>query len=219
MSVPMYAGMCSGMYACTWRARDVGIYRHRVSCYIHTYRTTAKRSAKRSQDGPPHLPAATAATGAEPVCAAASSGADRCSGFRPAPSVRAARWPGASESPASAADERTPAKRSRPRAAQVRVSTHGGTLRTRHGVLCVLTPAVCGSVLVSFPASTVGGGCGGAGAPAICVGVAVNARMCAREAVHTHPGRSRVSPVRPHAAESHPWSRAPGNAHGRCKRP
>ncbi len=73
---------------------------------------------------------------------------------------------------------------------------------------------------MSFTASTfIGGGGGGSGAPVVCAGEAVNARMCARQGVHAHCGCSRVSPVRPHAAESHPWSIAPGNEQGRCKQP
>ena len=128
MAVPMYAGTCSGMYACTWRERDVGIYRHRVSCYIHTYRTTAKRSAKRSQDGPPYLPAATAARGPDlsalrprpaPIVAAALDRRRQCA-LRDGP-ARRSRLP-------RTADERTSAKRS-----QVRRSTQSGTLRTGQG--------------------------------------------------------------------------------------
>ena len=44
-----------------------------------------------------------------------------------------------------------------------------------------------------------------------------DAGRCARKAVHAHSGCSRVSPVRPHAAESHPSSITPCNEHGRCK--
>ncbi len=61
-------------------------------------------------------------------------------------------------------------------------------------------------VLVSFTASAVGVG-GGAGAPAVCVGEAVKARMCAaaRQGVHTHAHEGGLAA---HAGEYPEYSRA-----------
>jgi hypothetical protein len=101
---------------------------------------------------------------------------------------------------------------------KVRRSTHGGTLRTDHGH-CVSTHTCgvrrCARAIHRLDRRlrryrrTCNLRRGGRDAYG----------TCARQGVHAHSGCSRVSPVRPYAAESHPLSIAPCNAHGRCRQP
>ena len=216
--------------------------------YIHTYRSTAKRSASRSRDGPAYPPCRNyEPQRGRPVCAASSSGADSGSGG-PAPLVCAA-------APAVGYSEYSPWGALRTHQGTASTHTCGMRRTGANSVRCAIAwrVRVCGAPPMSARRRSAAK-CVGVLRVVLCVlargtvsthtcsmlrcARAIHrldrrlrwcrrtcslrrrgrdAGRCARKAVHAHSGCSRVSPVRPHAAESHPSSITPCNEHGRCK--